>query len=224
MKEIKYFDYLDKGFIALIDSMGNDQAVVDAARKSYGNNKERDAERDKRLIHYLMKNGHTSPFEMVEFKFHIKLPVFVMRQLIRHRTASVNELSARYTEIKEEFYLPQVIGTQDDKNKQGSKEEVSEEVYHQARDTIYDAHKSSFKSYQELLNLGIARETAREVLTVGFYTEIYWKMDLHNLFHFLRLRNSAHAQREIRVLAEMIERLIKEIVPISYEAFKEYNK
>ena len=223
MSDTTYHQYLDKGFIALIDHMGSDAAIVDAARKSYGSNPVRDKAKDRKLIFYLAANRHTSPFEMVEFKFHLKIPIFVARQLVRHRTASLNELSARYVEVPEEFYVPETIGVQHKTNKQASGDDVDDDVMYQAQAIIHEAHTASYNAYIQLLALGVARETAREVLPVGYYTELYWKIDLHNLLHFIKLRNSGHAQYEIRALAQQVGELIRPIVPIAYEAFERHT-
>lgn len=218
-KEIKC---LDKGFVRLVDFMGGDESIVQAARVSYGKGT-KSVNEDRGLIRYLMRMKHSSPFEMVEFKFHIKLPVFSMRQIIRHRTAGVNEYSGRYSEMKDEFYLPEPnkITTQSTTNKQGSSEEVLPQP--ETFQAIFDAEqKRAFIDYDQKLKSGMRRELARINLPVSVYTECYWKMDLHNLFHFLKLRLDPHAQYETRIFAEAIAELIKPIVPLAWEAFEDY--
>lgn len=220
----KEFRCLDKGFVRLIDYMGNDDSIVQAARVSYGSGTKRVHE-DRGLIRYLMRHQHTTPFEMVEFKFHVKLPIFVARQWIRHRTANVNEYSGRYSEMKDEFYTPeeQFLRKQSLTNKQGRSEEGFEHDEAQSIISSFaDLADNSYKQYEELLEKGVAREIARIVLPVSNYTEWYWKIDLHNLFHFLRLRLDAHAQYEIRVYAEAMAEIAKKIVPVAYEAFEDY--
>ena len=221
-KEIKV---LDKGFVRLVDYMGDDAAIVQAARVSYGKGTKSVSE-DKGLIRYLMRHKHTSPFEMVEFKFHVKLPIFVARQWIRHRTANVNEYSGRYSEMKDEFYLPDVqqIRPQSVVNKQGrSNETLAPELAKGIIDQYEQTQKQLFEEYSKLLETNLARELARINLPLSNYTEWYWKIDLHNLFHFLKLRLDAHAQYEIRVYAEAMADMVKDIVPLAYEAFEDYT-
>jgi thymidylate synthase (FAD) len=220
----KEFKCLDKGFVRLVDFMGDDEAIVQAARVSYGKGTKTINE-DRSLIRYLMRHRHTSPFEMVEFKFHVKLPIFVARQWIRHRTANVNEYSGRYSEMKDEFYIPDIeqIRHQSSVNKQGRSsnvfpENISKDIISQLEST----QKELFKEYSELLEIDLARELARINLPLSNYTEWYWKIDLHNLFHFLRLRLDNHAQYEIRVYGEVIAEIIREIVPLAFEAFEDY--
>ncbi len=220
----KEFRCLDKGFVRLVDVMGNDDSIVQAARVSYGTGTKKVHE-DRGLIRYLMRHQHTTPFEMVEFKFHVKLPIFVARQWIRHRTANVNEYSGRYSEMKDEFYTPdeQQLRKQSVTNKQGRSEEGFDT--NEAMDILssFQQHAdTSYAHYEALLEKGVAREIARIVLPVSNYTEWYWKVDLHNLFHFLRLRLDAHAQYEIRVYAEAMADIVKAIVPVAYEAFEDY--
>lgn len=220
-KEIKC---LDKGFIRLVDYMGNDASIVQSARVSYGKGTKSVTE-DKGLIRYLMRHSHTSPFEMVEFKFHVKLPIFVARQWIRHRTANVNEYSGRYSEMRDEFYIPEPeqIRTQSAVNKQGrASEPMPSEESAKIIDKYEKIQKILFADYTDLLDTGLARELARINLPLSTYTEWYWKIDLHNLFHFLRLRLDVHAQYEIRVYAEAMAKIVKEIVPLAYEAFEDY--
>ena len=220
----KRIDCLDKGFVRLIDVMGDDAAIVQAARVSYGSGTKKVLE-DRGLIRYLLRHAHTTPFEMVEFKFHVKLPIFVARQWIRHRTANVNEYSGRYSEMKDEFYTPHPndIRPQSVANKQGrSDETLPEGMAEQAANAFKSGQDEAYAQYQEFLEQGIAREIARINLPVSNYTEWYWKIDLHNLFHFLRLRIDAHAQYEIRVFAEAIAELVRPFVPYAWEAFEDY--
>ena len=220
----KRIDYQDKGFVRFIDVMGDDAAIVQAARVSYGSGTKKVLE-DRGLIRYLLRHAHTTPFEMVEFKFHVKLPIFVARQWIRHRTANVNEYSGRYSEMKDEFYTPNPndIRPQSVLNKQGRSEEtLPDGMAEQAANAFKAGQDEAYAQYQEFLEQGIAREIARINLPVSNYTEWYWKIDLHNLFHFLRLRIDSHAQYEIRVFAEAIAELVKPFVPHAWEAFEDY--
>lgn len=214
---------LDHGFVRLVDWMGDDSSIVQAARVSYGKGTKSVSE-DTALIRYLMRHLHTSPFEMVEFKFHVKLPIFVARQWIRHRTANVNEYSGRYSEMPDEFYLPEPeqLRLQSTLNKQGRGEAIIENSS-EIIDRMKLTQDRLFQEYSELLSTGLAREIARINLPLSNYTEWYWKIDLHNLFHFLRLRLDTHAQYEIRVYAEAISKIIKQIVPIAYQAFEDYT-
>ncbi len=216
---------LNGGFVRLVDYMGNDAAIVQAARVSYGAGTKQ-VRQDRALIRYLMRHWHTSPFEMVEFKFHVKLPIFVARQWIRHRTANVNEYSGRYSILREEFYVPEPeqVRFQSPTNKQGRADQSlpAEEVA-AILDEIVEQQKALYQSYQRLLEKGVARELARINLPVSLYTEWYWKIDLHNLFHFLQLRMDVHAQYEIRVYANAIAEIIKPIIPMAWEAFEDYR-
>ncbi|HOK14268.1 MAG TPA: FAD-dependent thymidylate synthase [Candidatus Kapabacteria bacterium] len=213
---------LDYGFVRLVDWMGDDSSIVQAARVSYGKGTKSVSE-DTALIRYLMRNLHTSPFEMVEFKFHVKLPIFVARQWIRHRTANVNEYSGRYSEMPDEFYLPEPdqLRLQSTLNKQGRGEATIDNAS-DVLSRMKQTQERLFQEYSELLATGLAREIARINLPLSNYTEWYWKIDLHNLFHFLRLRLESHAQYEIRIYAEAIAKIIKQIVPIAYKAFEDY--
>ena len=220
----KEFPCLDKGFVRLVDVMGDDNAIVQAARVSYGSGTKKVHE-DRGLIRYLMRHLHTTPFEMVEFKFHIKLPIFVARQWIRHRTANVNEYSGRYSEMKDEFYIPDAeqVRAQSAINKQGRADEsFAPEESDRIRTMMRTTQESLYSEYQELLDTSLAREIARINLPVSNYTEWYWKIDLHNLFHFLRLRIDSHAQYEIRVYGEAMANIVKAAVPLAYEAFEDY--
>lgn len=220
----KEFKVLNHGFVRLVDYMGGDESIVQAARVSYGKGTKTVSE-DRTLIRYLMRHQHTTPFEMVEFKFHVKLPIFVARQWIRHRTANVNEYSGRYSIMPEELYLPEenVIKYQSKSNKQGrDSDEVPPEIRKRILEILTAGQKSSFEGYQEMLDYDIARELARINLPLSLYTQWYWKIDLHNLFHFLKLRLDKHAQYEIRCYAEKMAEIVKAVVPIAYEAFEDY--
>ena len=224
LPEGKVIPCLDKGFVRLVDYMGSDAAIVQAARVSYGAGTKKVSE-DRGLIRYLMRHAHTTPFEMVELKFHVKLPIFVARQWIRHRTANVNEYSGRYSVMRDEFYLPEAtqIRPQSINNKQGRSDEALPGA--EASDILAlleRGQKNAYEDYEALLEKDFARELARINLPVSQYTEWYWKIDLHNLFHFLRLRLDDHAQYEIRVYAEAIAQMTREIVPMAFEAFEDY--
>lgn len=220
-REIKV---LDDGFIKLVDYMGGDDAIVQAARVSYGKGTKKVSE-DRGLIRYLMRHHHTTPFEMVEFKFHIRIPMDAWRQMIRHRTANVNEYSTRYSEAidSQQRTPPNAWRNQSKDNKQGSgdffTEEDGEVLTHYERDFLDEAKRI----YQYRLGMGVAREQARKDLPLSTYTEAYWKCDLHNIFHFLRLRMDAHAQYEIRQYANAMYKLIKPVCPIACEAFEDYR-
>ncbi len=220
----KQFDVLDHGFVRLIDYMGSDAAIVQAARVSYGDGTRKVSE-DRGLIRYLMRHRHTSPFEMVEFKFHVKLPIFVARQWIRHRTANVNELSGRYSVMKEEFYIPDEdnIRPQSSDNKQGRASEMApEDLCRRFVEYLNKSQKDAYSNYQKFVGDDLAREIARINLPLSLYTEWYWKIDLHNLFHFLRLRLDPHAQLEIRLYAEIMADMVKTVCPVACEAFEDF--
>ena len=221
----KEFKVLDHGFVRLVDYMGSDESIVQAARVSYGKGTKKVSE-DRGLIRYLMRHKHTTPFEMVEFKFHVKLPIFIARQWIRHRTANVNELSGRYSVMKEEFYLPEPddIRYQSTVNKQGrADEEVPDELKQEILNYLKDSQEKAFSKYSSYVDDGLARELARINLPLALYTEWYWKIDLHNLFHFLRLRMDPHAQKEIQDYAIIMGDMVKTVCPIAYEAFMDYT-
>ena len=220
----KEYKVLDKGFVRLIDVMGDDAAIVQAARVSYGKGT-KTLNEDRGLIRYLLRHKHTTPFEMVEFKFHIKVPIFIARQWIRHRTANVNEYSGRYSEMKDEFYLPDLeqIRPQSTMNKQGRGDEMLEEnVAADIRRTMLNTQVKLFDEYKEVLDKGLSRELARINLPLSNYTEWYWKIDLHNLFHFLRLRMDSHAQYEIQEYGKVMGQIVKQIVPYAWEAYEDY--
>ena len=218
---------LDHGFIRVIDYMGDDDAIDQAARLSYGAGTKRTNEA-KGLINYLMGHRHTSPFEMCEIKLHVMLPIFVMRQWVRHRMASLNEYSARYSVLSNEFYLPQLedLQPQSLSNKQGREGELDSNTSVVVRDRLQAHSLMSYQLYEWLISdeIDLARELARMSLPVNFYTEMYWKIDLHNLFHFLMLRADPHAQKEIRVYAELLEWIVGKWVPYAFDAYRVYRK
>jgi thymidylate synthase (FAD) len=229
-KSIKCLDY---GLVELVDIMPRlvpedqktaDYAIVQAARVSYGDGT-KSVNEDRGLIRYLMRHVHTTPFEMIEFKFHCKMPIVVARQWIRHRTANVNEYSGRYSVMKDEFYRPELdnVRQQSKTNKQGGDVQINQET---AKDFLAHLDKIAIESYQvyeKYIAEGVSREQARMVLPINLYTEWYWKIDLHNLFHFLALRCDLHAQWEIRVFAEAMLSLIQPIVPMAVEAWNDYH-
>lgn len=227
---------LDHGFVRVIDYMGDDGAVVQAARVSYGKGTKKVSE-DAGLIKYLMRHWHSTPFEMCEIKYHVKLPIFVARQWIRHRTANVNEYSARYSILDKEFYLPapEHLAVQSSTNRQGRGEVLEPKQAKRVLDLLREDAERCYASYQDLLNedetgatidlskSGLARELARMDLTLNYYTQWYWKTDLQNLMNFLRLRADSHAQYEIRVYAECMLETLKRWVPLTHAAFMEYR-
>ena len=217
---------LDHGFVRLIDYMGDDSAIVQAARVSYGKGTKM-VRQDRGLLRYLIRHRHTTPLEMCELKIHVKLPMFVARQWIRHRTANVNEISARYSVLDKEFYLPDPkdMALQSISNRQGRGETLNAEQSQIALELLKRDALQSYDTYQKLLGeeFGLARELARMNLPVNWYTQWYWKVDLHNLLHFLSLRMDAHAQYEIRVFANAIGSLVEDWVPLVWEAFQDYR-
>jgi thymidylate synthase (FAD) len=227
---------LDHGFVRVIDYMGDDGAIVQAARVSYGRGTTQLRD-DRGLIRYLVRHHHSTPLEMCELKLHVKLPIFVARQWIRHRTANVNEYSARYSILDREFYLPEPeqLKAQSSTNRQGREEPLSPEQAQAVLELLRTDATRCYDHYEQLLNEGergepsrpsepkLARELARMNLTLNFYTQWYWKIDLHNLLHFLALRMDAHAQYEIRVYAEAIDALVQRWVPQAWEAFRDYR-
>lgn len=213
------------GFVRLVDYMGSDQSIVQAARVSYGSGTKTVRE-DRGLIRYLLRHDHTTPFEMVVLKFHIKAPIFVIRQWMRHRTASINEESARYSIMKEEFHQPawEDIGYQSKDNKQGrSNDAVPQEIVQRFLDFLKSDRETAYAHYEQFLQDNVARELARIVLPLSLYSEFYWQMNLHNLLHFLRLRLDAHAQKEIRDFANAVAQCVKAVAPVAWEAFEEYK-
>jgi thymidylate synthase (FAD) len=227
---------LDHGFIRVVDYMGDDAAIVQAARVSYGRGTRRTSE-DQGLINYLMRHRHTTPFEMCEIKYHVKLPIFVARQWIRHRTANVNEYSGRYSILDNEFYIPasEHLAAQATTNRQGREQVLEGSAAQRILDFLRRDAERAYAGYAELLNEdtsgtpidpgrpGLARELARMNLSLNFYTQWYWKTDLHNLMHFLSLRADAHAQYEIRAYAEAMLRTLARWVPMTHAAFLEYR-
>ena len=223
---------LDHGFIRVVDYMGDDAAIVQAARVSYGRGT-RKVNEDRGLIRYLMRHWHSTPFEMCSIKLHVKLPIFVARQWIRHRTSSVNEYSARYSVLDQEFYIPEPaqLAAQSSTNRQGRDSILEGEEAGRVLDLLRDDASRNYRDYLWMLNedgaepdrQGLARELARMNLTLNTYTQWYWKTNLHNLFNFLRLRADAHAQYEIRAYAEVMLGLTERWVPLSHEAFLEYR-
>lgn len=238
LEEILYkaIPVLDHGFIRVIDYMGTDSAIVQAARVSYGKGTKKVNE-DAGLINYLMRHRHTTPFEMCEIKFHIKLPIFIARQWIRHRTANVNEYSGRYSIMDKEFYIPapEHLAAQSTSNRQGRGETLNAEQSRRVLEILKADSVNAYAHYEEMMNCdeagkvfdesksGLARELARMNLPVNFYTQWYWKVDLHNLLHFLSLRADGHAQYEIRVYAEAMIEMLKAWLPITYQAFMDYR-
>jgi thymidylate synthase (FAD) len=218
---------LDHGFIRVVDYMGDDAAVVQAARVSYGRGTRKTTE-DEGLIRYLMRHWHSTPFEMCEIKYHVKLPIFVARQWIRHRTANVNEYSARYSIMDKDVYIPEPaqLATQSADNRQGRGAVLDADTAAHVLQLLREDAAQTYSHYEELLDesgIGLARELARMNLTLNTYTQWYWKTDLHNLFHFLRLRADSHAQYEIRVYAEAMLETVRAWVPLSYNAFCDYR-
>ncbi len=252
------FPVLDRGFVRVVDYMGSDNAIVQAARVSYGKGARRRSA-DAALIRYLLRHRHTTPFEMCEIKLHIKLPIFVARQWIRHRTANVNEYSARYSRMDRDYYLPErqrlgsgkrkphaqlslfdppelmALASQSSSNKQGREGQLAKAEVDDSRSRVEWVSTRAYGVYRNLLNededggkmredrSGIARELARSILPVNYYTQLYWKCDLHNLMHFLSLRADSHAQYEIRAYADLIlDEVVKRWVPVTYRAFQDY--
>ncbi len=227
---------LDHGFVRVVDYMGDDAAIVQAARVSYGRGTKKVSE-DAGLIRYLMRHRHSTPFEMCEIKFHVKLPIFVARQWIRHRTANVNEYSARYSVLDREFYVPapEHLAAQASSNRQGRGDVLEGAEAARALDWLRNDAAQAFDHYEAMLNedesapdhdptgQGLARELARMNLPLSTYTQWYWKCDLHNLFHFLSLRADAHAQYEIRIYADAMLDIVKRWVPLAYQAFADYR-
>lgn len=218
-----YYSVLDKGFVRLVDSMGDDSSIVQAARISY-NQGLKNPKEDEALIRYMMRHHHMTPFEMVEFKFHVKMPIFVARQWHRHRTASINEVSGRYTALKDEFYVPEEkdITKQSGSNKQGGSDESLEDSYF-LKKGFYLEQQEIYEGYKEKIKTGLRKELARINLPVSLYTEFYWKVNLRNLLHFLGLRMDSHAQYEIREYADKMGLIVNDIVPIAYQCFLDYQ-
>ncbi len=224
----KAHEVLDHGLIRVIDYMGDDSAITQAARVSYGRGT-KSVSNDEGLIRYLMRHWHSTPFEMCEVKFHVKLPVFVARQWIRHRTANVNEYSARYSILDREFYIPapEQLAAQSTVNNQGRGQVLEGDEAARVLDILREDAMRSYDHYEQMLSQenqqGLARELARMNLPANVYTQWYWKVDLHNLFHFLRLRADSHAQYEIRTYAEAMCGIVRDWVPFAYAAFEDYR-
>ena len=230
------FPVLNKGFLRVIDYMGNDSSIVQAARVSYGKGTKKVSE-DRGLIRYLMRHRHSTPFEMCEIKFHVKLPIFVARQWIRHRTASINEYSARYSILEDEFYIPtkKNLSEQAISNKQGRGDVIDDSLAKKILDILKNDSDNCYKNYSWMLNesnknsnydpnrAGLSRELARINLTLNTYTQWYWKTNLHNFMNFLSLRSDSHSQYEIRVYSDVMMKVLKKWVPLSYEAFNDYR-
>ncbi|HTX74514.1 MAG TPA: FAD-dependent thymidylate synthase [Rectinemataceae bacterium] len=218
------FPVLNRGFIRLVDYLGGDERIVQAARVSYGAGTKSYRE-DAALIDYLLRNEHTSPFEQVILTFHVKLPIFVARQWIRHRTARVNEISGRYSILKDEFYVPELsaVAAQSADNKQGrAAEPLDPGLGEEVRGRLESGQRSSYEEYSSLVEAGIARELARVNLPLSLYTEWYWQIDLHNLFRFLALRLDAHAQLEIRAYAEVMLDITRRVAPAACSSFENH--
>ncbi len=218
----KTIPVLDHGFVRLVDWMGDDSRIVEAARISY-KSPSKGPEQDKKLLEYLYKNKHTSPFEMVKVTMNIKMPIFVMRQYVRHRMQNLNEVSARYTELPNEFYIPTTWRKQDTKNKQGSSGEFDADTNFAYSDCLKQHCEESYNIYQSLIKDGVAREMARMFLPVNIYTEIYTCWDLKNLLHFISLRDDSHAQAEIQEYGKAIKSILKELFPMTMEAYEKYK-
>lgn len=221
----RYFPVLDHGFVALVDIMGNDQAIVDAAHTSYGAGTTR-VSKDRALIRYLYRHRHTTPFEMVELKFHCKMPIFVARQWIRHRTANINEYSGRYSLMPMQFYTPkrEQVATQSSSNRQGRSGNLLQvDEYEAFVAELEELRENARGFYEKSLGLDVAREVARIDLPLSLYTEWYWKIDLHNLLHFLGLRCDAHAQWEVRQYADIMSGIVKVATPLAHEAWCDYH-
>ena len=228
------FKVLDKGFIRIVDYMGNDSSIVQAARVSYGKGTKKKS-LDEGLIRYLLRHKHTTPFEMCEIKLHVKLPIFIARQWIRHRTANVNEYSARYSLLEDEFYIPKIanLAEQSSLNKQGRGKKINEGLAAKIIKMLKDDSTRCYNNYLWMLNDNntqeyddsrdsLSRELARINLTLNTYTEWYWKIDLHNFMHFLSLRADHHSQFEIRAYADVLIKILKKWVPLTYKAFCSY--
>lgn len=217
------FPVLNKGFVRLVDYMGGDDRIVQSARVSYSKGTKTIRE-DAALIDYLLRNAHTSPFEQVILTFHCKMPIFIARQWVRHRTARLNEISGRYSIMEDEFYLPELqdIAQQSTNNKQGRGETFPAQEAQQIQQNLAEEQNKSYQAYKKLIDMGVARELARANLPLSLYTQWYWQMDLNNLFHFLKLRLHSHAQKEIRAYAEVILQITERVVPMATESFKHH--
>lgn len=220
----KEYQVLDKGFVRLVDYLGGDARIVQAARVSYGDGT-KSVREDAGLIDYLLRHQHTSPFEQVVLTFHIKMPIFVARQWVRHRTARLNEISGRYSIMRDECYLPasEDIAFQSTDNRQGRMSEPAPlEVRTQIRDTLQAQQETAYREYSALIDTKLARELARINLPLSAYTEMYWQIDLHNLFHFLKLRCDSHAQKEIRDYAFVLLEICRSVAPLATKSFEKH--
>ena len=220
----KEYKVLDKGFVRLVDYLGGDARIVQAARVSYGDGT-KSVRKDAGLIDYLLRHQHTSPFEQVVLTFHIKMPIFVARQWVRHRTARLNEISGRYSIMRDECYLPasEDIAFQSTDNRQGRMSEPAPlEVRTQIRDTLQAQQETAYREYSALIDTKLARELARINLPLSAYTEMYWQIDLHNLFHFLKLRCDSHAQKEIRDYAFVLLEICRSVAPLATKSFEKH--
>ena len=222
-EEILRYGILDKGFVKLVDFMGGDQRAVDSARVSFGG-QSKGEERDRKLIKYLLKNGHLSPFEHSVFQFHVKCPIFVARQWMRHRIASYNEISARYTEVKEEFYIPEKFRIQDFANRQGSVDDKGTLPHEELLKIYQESIQASYTAYKKLLEAGVAREMARAVLPVAQYTQFHWTVNARSLLNYINLRTDGHAQYEIRCYANAIKEIFKIKMPWTADALLELRQ
>lgn len=220
----KEFPVLDKGFVRLVDYYGSDSRIVQSARVSYGEGTKTMRE-DGALIDYLLRNQHTSPFEQVVLTFHIKMPIFIARQWVRHRTARMNEISGRYSVMRNEFYVPAVedVALQSTDNKQGrSTDAVTQDFAEKVRKALQENQQAAYDTYTDLVDSGLAREIARINLPLALYTEIYWQCDLHNLMHFLKLRLDGHAQKEIRDYGKVLFDLASKVAPMAMKSFENH--
>lgn len=209
------------GFVRYVDHLGSDTSIVESARVSFGE-PSKGEEADKKLLHYLYKHRHTSPFEQPVIRFNIAMPIFVMRQFVRQRTFRLNEFSARYKELPDHFYTPDLWRTQSAANKQGSVDDQSIDQGY-CNGIVESVYHAAYKAYEELIHAGVCREQARFVMPVATYTEIYVSCDIHNLLNFLRQRTDGHAQKEIRDVANAMQQIAEELFPWTFEAFKKYK-
>ncbi|MCQ2612956.1 MAG: FAD-dependent thymidylate synthase [Treponemataceae bacterium] len=222
----KEYPVLNCGFVRLVDYLGGDSRIVQSARVSYGDGTKTVRE-DSALIDYLLRHDHTSPFEQVVLTFHLKMPIFVARQWVRHRTARMNEISGRYSIMKDEFYIPadMDVAKQSTDNKQGRSEEpVTHQYAAEIQQKLEEGQKAVYATYTEMVESGLARELARVNLPLSMYTEMYWQIDLHNLFHFLRLRLDGHAQKEIRDYADVLLEITRKVAPMAVASFENHQK
>ncbi|MBN2532142.1 MAG: FAD-dependent thymidylate synthase [Spirochaetales bacterium] len=221
----KEYPVLDHGFVRLVDYLGGDDRIVQAARVSYGKGT-KTVRQNKGLIRYLLMHEHMSPFEQVIFTFHIKMPIFVARQWVRHRTARMNEISGRYSVMENEFYLPARgdVSYQSASNRQGrSDEELPEELTQRVLHLLKQSYEQVYTGYSALIDENISREIARINLPLSLYTQMYWQIDLRNLLHFIKLRGDVHAQKEIRLYADVLKDIVKKVTPFAWEAFEEFQ-